>query len=165
MIKPIPEAHESHCQPPAWWSRCQTPQSSPSQSPSSPSRYHGNLLYHNHLVGHHVGLTVDLLVHHHHDHPFTPDQEILRKNWIHMPKTMMTIMMMMMMMKMKMIVMIIVSPLSGIIMVMTKMKIILIKIGMRIHETNTCASRYFESWLKARLTTVWLLNSEDGFRH
>ena len=28
----------------------------------------------------------------------TPDQKILRKNWMHMPKTMMTIMMMMMMM-------------------------------------------------------------------
>ena len=40
-----------------------------------------------HLVGHHVGLTVDFLVHH---------QEILRKNRIHMPKTMMTIMMMIM---------------------------------------------------------------------
>ena len=39
-------------------------------------------------------------------------------------------------------------------MVMTKRTIILMIKGMRINETYTCASRYFESWLKARLTTV-----------
>ena len=25
----------------------------------------------------------------------------------------------------------------------------------------TWANKYFESWLKAKLTTVWLLNSDD----
>ena len=38
-----------------------------------------------HLVGHHVGLTADFLVHHHHDHPRP-------RNTINMPKTMMMIM-------------------------------------------------------------------------
>ena len=27
----------------------------------------------------------------------------------------------------------------------------------------TCANKYFESWLNARLTTVWLLNSEENY--
>ena len=42
------------------------------------------------------------------------------------------------------------------------MKIVILKMAMLMMlKRLTWANKYFESWLKAKLTTVWLLNSDD----